>query len=244
VTDFPLCSSGGWRAVLFDYFGTLTRAVRRGPVHRRIARELGCAPDDWFSMLEGTFYRRAAGEFGPPVEALRMLAEGLGAQPSRRALEAAYATRIRAVGEDGPLRPEAVATLQALRRRGLRTAVVSDCWYELPLLLPRLPVYPLLDARVYSVEVGRCKPHPDIYLRACGQLGVTPADCLYVGDGGSRELTGAAALGMSAVRLDAPDLAGHLRFEPDVGWSGPAIGSLREVVSLVDGQRGSSDVAA
>src|SRR5438874_2735987 len=75
--------------------------------------------------------------------------------------------------------------------RGLRTAVVSDCTYELARFLPSLPVAPLLDACVYSVEVGACKPDPAIYLAACRRLGVSPPECLYVGDGGGRELSGA-----------------------------------------------------
>src|SRR5690606_22672577 len=32
------------RAVVFDFFGTLTRAVRRGPGHLETARILGCDP--------------------------------------------------------------------------------------------------------------------------------------------------------------------------------------------------------
>jgi len=92
----------------------------------------------------------------------------------------------------------------------------------------------LLDARIYSVEVGRCKPDATMYLAACWELGVTPEECLYVGDGGSRELTGATEAGMTAVRLAAPDLADHLVFDPDVAWCGPRISSLAEVVDLLD----------
>ena len=32
------------RAVVFDFFGTLTRSVSRGPQHRVVARILGCDP--------------------------------------------------------------------------------------------------------------------------------------------------------------------------------------------------------
>lgn len=40
------------------------------------------------------------------------------------------------------------------------------------------------------------KPDPAIYLLACRRLGVAPEDCVFVGDGGDRELEGAAAVGM------------------------------------------------
>jgi putative hydrolase of the HAD superfamily len=220
--------------VLFDYFGTLTRAVRQGPVHTRMSRHLGCEPDEWLDLMARTFYPRAGGRLGEPIDVLYDLAALLGARPGRPALRRVHAERVAAIGADGPLRPDAVPVLRAVRRRGLRIAVVSDCWYELPLLLPHLPVYPLLDARVYSVDVGRCKPHPAMYLAACERLDVAPQDCLYVGDGGSRELTGALAVGMVPIRLAAPDLVDHLTFRADHEFRGLSITSLSDLLPLVD----------
>ena len=43
------------------------------------------------------------------------------------------------------------------------------------------------------------KPDPEIYLLSLSRLGVTPSDALFVGDGGSRELEGAKAVGMKTV---------------------------------------------
>lgn len=84
------------------------------------------------------------------------------------------------------------------------------------------------------MQVGRCKPDPTLYLAACGRLGLAPADCLYVGDGGSHELTGAERAGLTAVRLAAPDLVEHMVFNAEQGWEGPVLDSLTEVVGLVD----------
>src|SRR5438046_3158146 len=96
-------------------------------------------------------------------------------------------------------------------------------------------VAPLLETCVYSIEVGVCKPDPLIYKIACSRLDVSPEECLYVGDGGSQELTGARAVGMTAIRLAAPDLAGHLRFNSEQGWTGPTARTLSEAVrSLAD----------
>jgi len=222
------------KAVLFDYFGTLTRAVRQGPSHRQMALRLGCDPDEWLALMARTFYSRATGRLGDPTEVLGLFARYLGAAPPDRMLRIVRAQRIAAIAADAPLRPQAVPVLRELRRRGLRTAVISDCWYELPALLPHLPINPLLDARVYSVEVGRCKPHPVMYLAACERLGVALRECLYVGDGGSRELSGAQALGMWAVRLTAPDLVEHLSYAPDEDFRGPSIASLDELLPLLD----------
>jgi putative hydrolase of the HAD superfamily len=222
------------RAVLFDFFGTLTRAVRRGPSHVMVARILGCDHAAMVAALDRSYYARACGDLGSAEESLRWVAHQAGGHPTDDAVKAAVEVRMRAMREDTRLRYEAVPTLRELRRRGLRTAVVSDCTHELPAFLPRLPVDPLLDTAVYSIEVGRCKPSPAMYGTACDRLGVAPHECLYVGDGGSNELTGAVDAGMAAVRLTAPDLGGHLVFGADEGWQGPSAESLLDTLWLVD----------
>ncbi|MCW6005919.1 HAD-IA family hydrolase [Micromonospora sp. CPCC 205371] len=225
-----------YSAVLFDFFGTLTYSVRRGPLHAAVAQALGCDLTSLFAVLDRSFYARARGAYGSAEATLRWVCEQAGASPAAgRALRVAADFRLAAISADTRLRTDAVDTLRALRQRGLRTALVSDCTHELPALMPYLPVASLLDAYAYSVEIGHCKPAAEIYLAACARLGVAPEQCLYVGDGGSQELTGAAELGMTAVRLDAPDLASHLVFNADRQWSGPSVTVLSELIDLVDG---------
>jgi putative hydrolase of the HAD superfamily len=207
--------------------------VRRGPHHARIARSLGVDPDVFISALDRTFFARACGRYGPPAAGLRRLLEPLSGRLDDATLARVVTARVAAVWADTTLRRDATEVLAQIRRRGLRTAVVSDCWYEMPAFLPHLPVAPLLDACVYSVDVGHCKPHPAMYLTACARLGVAPEECLYVGDGGSRELSGAESVGIVPLRLAAPDLARHLVFHAD-DWTGPAVGSLTEVLDVLD----------
>src|SRR5690242_10939048 len=120
------------RAVFFDFFGTLTRAVRRGPAHSTIARRLGVDPAELAAVLDRTFYARASGGYGNPREGLRRVVRSLGGRPREDVLAEAVVARIAAVRADTTLRPEAVPVLMRLRRDGVRTAIVSDCWYELP----------------------------------------------------------------------------------------------------------------
>lgn len=228
------------RAVLFDFFGTLTQAVRRGPEHDRIALSLGCDPAAFRAVLDGSFYIRASGRFGSAEASLRWVCEQTGGLPSSARLRAAVDARVRLIRAEATLRADAVDTLQRLRRRGVHTGLISDCSHELPLFLPDLPISPLLDAVAYSVEVGCCKPDPQMYLTACDQLGLPPDACWYVGDGGSRELSGAARAGLTAVRLAATDLTGHLVFDPDTGWIGPEAASLTEVADLVEVSAGTA----
>ena len=62
-----------------------------------------------------------------------------------------------------------------------------------------------------------------------------PRDCVYVGDGGNHELTGAERVGMRAVLIRTPhDWAGSHRSECDT-WQGEAIEALSELPGLIGG---------
>ena len=71
-----------------------------------------------------------------------------------------------------------------------------------------------------------------MYSAATARLDVEPGSCLYVGDGGSHELSGAAAVGMTPVKLAAADLKRHLVFRPDP-WQGSEIATLTDVLDIV-----------
>jgi len=65
-------------------------------------------------------------------------------------------------------------------------------------------------------------------------LGVEPQDCLYIGDGSSRELTGALQVGMHPVIIRVPDESTDTHFvEREENWEGPEISSLQEVLGLL-----------
>jgi putative hydrolase of the HAD superfamily len=225
--------SDGYRAVLFDFFGTLTKAVTRGPGHVRVAQLLGCDPAWFTAKLDHSYRARLRGDYGDPATALYRIARQLGRRPSADEVAAAALARRQAIGGDITLRAGAVWTLWMIHTWGLRTALVTDCTQELPEIVAALPIAAHLDAAVYSVELGAAKPDPAMYLTACARLGVSPEQCVYVGDGGGHELTGARKHGMVAVRLAAPDLAEHLVFDADRDWDGPTIVDLRELPELV-----------
>ncbi len=224
-------------AVIFDFYGTLTvhtsASVRRsGTSH--VARALGMPADELFDTISSTFTERATGRCGDMLATMRWVADRCGYHPSEAQLAAACAARSEVErGFTHMLRDDAVGTLHRLRERGLRVAVVSDCTHELPDLWTSLSVAPLVDATVFSVLMGERKPHPSLYLTACERLGIAPSDAIYVGDGGSNELSGAKAVGIHAVRLVTTDAADALVYDAEQGWTGPVIHSLTALVPLV-----------
>ncbi|WP_431931229.1 HAD family hydrolase [Micromonospora sp. RP3T] len=78
--------------------------------------------------------------------------------------------------------PDTAPVLGALRAAGVKVAVVSNIGFDLRPLFTAWDLDALVDAYALSYEVGRCKPDPGIFLRACGLLGVDPEHTLMVGD--------------------------------------------------------------
>jgi HAD superfamily hydrolase (TIGR01509 family) len=98
----------------------------------------------------------------------------------------------------------AAALLESLQDRGLKTALVANSWPE-PARVLRADAEALglaahLDALVFSADVGFRKPAPEIFLRACDELGVDPAAALFVGDDLERNVQGAAGVGMRTMQ--------------------------------------------
>ena len=88
------------------------------------------------------------------------------------------------------------AAIRAVRRAGVRTALISNSWgtggYDRALLKE------LFDAVVISGEVGIRKPAPDIYALAARRIGVSPQQCVFVDDL-AFNLKPAAELGMATI---------------------------------------------
>jgi len=103
--------------------------------------------------------------------------------------------------------PDTVTTLEAVRSRGLRVAVVSDTGFDLRPALDRLGLTPYFDAVVMSYEQGVCKPAAAVFRTACDRLGVRPEQALMVGDNPLTD-SGAVSAGLYAFLLPAPAKSG------------------------------------
>jgi putative hydrolase of the HAD superfamily len=98
--------------------------------------------------------------------------------------------------------PDTVPTLDAVRARGLRVAVVSDTGFDLRPAMDRLGLTPYLDAVVMSYQQGVCKPAAAVFRTACDRLGVRPERALMVGDNPLTD-SGAVTAGLYAFLLPA-----------------------------------------
>ena len=98
------------------------------------------------------------------------------------------------------LHPEILPMFKELKKRGLLVGLISNCYSEEGVVIKKSELFPFFDASYLSYEQGVEKPDKEIFLRCVEKLGVRPEECLYVGDGGSKELETAQELGMHAVQ--------------------------------------------
>eukprot|EP00258_Populus_trichocarpa_P042590 XP_024458609.1 haloacid dehalogenase-like hydrolase domain-containing protein 3 isoform X1 [Populus trichocarpa] len=94
--------------------------------------------------------------------------------------------------------PDAEKVFEAIRKAGVKLAVVSNFDTRLRPLLRALNCDHWFDAVAVSAEVAAEKPNPTIFLKACELLEVKPEDVVHVGDDRRNDLWGARDAGCDA----------------------------------------------
>src|SRR5438132_11092303 len=98
--------------------------------------------------------------------------------------------------------PQPLDVLRDLRASGLRLGIVSNVTLLPDLMrqdLDRLGIGPLVDAPVFSSEVGVRKPDPRIFREALGRVSVDAGEAVFVGDRLLDDVSGARDVGMRTV---------------------------------------------
>jgi putative hydrolase of the HAD superfamily len=202
-------------AVLFDWGSTLMDFVWDDALveagHRAGLQALGRTDPDELARLSSHFRESYLPLLHAPgtleeVEypgLVRELLEHFGIDASEEALKRYLEAEHRAWDPAMQVASTSVALLEAVRRRGLSTGLVSnatDPGWLLRVDLERQGLAPHLDTVVFSSEVGKRKPHPAIYERALSDLGVEPERTVFVGDRLVEDVRGPAELGMRTVQ--------------------------------------------
>jgi putative hydrolase of the HAD superfamily len=95
------------------------------------------------------------------------------------------------------------ALLDSLREHGLKLGLVSNAFDPGWLLrrdLEQMGIAERIDVAVFSSEVGKRKPHPEIFQTALAALEAAPERTLFVGDRLYEDVRGAGELGMTTVQ--------------------------------------------
>ena len=226
-----------YKAVIFDLFGTLIDNFIRSEyeaVLAEMADILGVPWEKFIRMWFDTFRERNTGQFTTPQANIEFICEELNIKATPRQIEQAARKRLDYTVRSMKPRPGTLEALTALRSMGYRTGLISDCSGEIPIVWSKTQLAPFFDTTVFSCVAGVKKPDPRIYKMATDRLGVVPQECLYIGDGGSNELTGASQVGMYAVLLRDPAEPADAHFiDREEEWDGPVVSSVQEILNLL-----------
>jgi putative hydrolase of the HAD superfamily len=226
------------KAILFDLFETLiTESATQPAGVSSHAAALGCERDafrrEWKALRPTVLTGRPTF-----AQALGDVTAAVGGVVDAPAIQRIAASRaeIKAVPY-ATIEPQIVDMVDQLRGRGLRLAVVSNCFAEDVAAWPQCVLAPRFDAAVFSCEAGVAKPDPAIFIGALRRLNVHPSEAIYIADGADNELAGAEQAGLRAFKA-----LWFLKRWPHFRGAGDAaavVETPQEVVAMVADDRGS-----
>ena len=164
------------KGILFDFDGTLANTIDliAATFEHTCVTALGVKPDR----------QRIIDTIGLPLGDALELLSGIHEQQRILELRQIYGA-FNAANHDTMIKPiPGVAELLVqLKQRDLKLAVVtSKKAYMLERGMQCLGMLPYIDATVSVLDTERGKPAPDPMLLACERLGLTPGECMCVGD--------------------------------------------------------------
>ena len=221
-----------YQAVIFDLFGTLVDNFSRTE-HKSILSDmalvLGTPVESFMDVWFDTFTMRCVGDIKTTTENITYICNRLNIFPNSRQLEAAATIRFNYTQKSLVPKNSVIDTLVSIKKQGHKLGLISDCSSEVPLIWKETLFSTLFDTTIFSCEAGIKKPDVGIYRLACEKLAVSPSQCLYVGDGGSNELSGAQSAGMVPLLICDPNEFDAHRIDAH-SWSGNIIERMAEVL--------------
>lgn len=188
------------KAVIFDMYETLI-TLYGTPTYfgAQMAQDAGIEEARFRATWDAAEADRSTGRLTLEEVLERILREN--GRYSRSRLERMVEKRVRYKEEAFEhMHGGIIPLMEALRARGMRIGLISNCFSEESAVIRRSVLYPYFDAVCLSFDEGVKKPDPAIFRRCLQRLNVQPGECLYVGDGGSGELEAARQLGMQPVQ--------------------------------------------
>ena len=188
------------KAVIFDLFFTLVSTDIEVDEFRPTHEVLGVDKARWREQAFSTSNARLTGAETDPYKIVGTMAHAIDPTISSAVIRDASEQRIGRF-ERILLHPpqSTMSTLSALRQSGRKIALISNADAIETRGWDRSPLAPLFDVTVMSWIVGYAKPDPKIYTHCLDLLGIPAAQGVFVGDGGSDELSGANAVGLTSV---------------------------------------------
>ena len=225
---------------MFDFYGTLARAVAWGDTHEQVFARHGHPFDeaawgwnfvgeanDGDEHLEHSVDRDAYVAW--ERERLRRRARACGVGEDD--LDALVAD-LHLASKTYTLKAydEVPDVLAELRRRGLTLAICSNWDWDIDRAVAGAGLDGMFDVVVTSAQAGARKPHRRIFDHTLERCRATPGETLFVGDTFGPDVAGPVAMGMRALHVWRDDIEGDPPPLPEGATRAP---DLRAVLDLV-----------
>ncbi len=131
--------------------------------------------------------------------------------------------------------PSFVIPLLSKLQEKYRLAFISNypCSASIADSLNKNNLTDFFESIIISADIGRVKPHPEIFKKSLNELNLPAKNCLYVGDNWLADIQGAKRAGMQAVHTT--QYVSYEKFEPYEGDYSPdaVIGHLKELEKIL-----------
>ncbi len=188
------------KVIIFDLFHTLVSFKSDGTTGSSTSSVLDIPANEWNKLLWESSERRLRYKHQDDLSIIRELAHQYDPSISESQIREAgrgRAARFRECLINPPR--HRVDVVARLFERGHRMVLLSNAdsmecrgWEESPFA-------PFFLAALFSCDIGRIKPEPKAYEAALEVSQSEPTQAVFVGDGGSHELRGAKACGITTI---------------------------------------------
>ena len=231
---------GRTSAVLFDFYGTLARAVSWGDTHEQVFARHGLTFDavtwghnfvgeanDGDQHLDHSTSREAYVAW--ELDRMRRRARACGVDEDE--LEALVGD-LHTASKTYTLKPydEVPDVLAELRGRGLTLAICSNWDWDIDRAVAQAGLDGAVDVVVTSARAGARKPHWRIFAHTLERCLVSPWDVLFVGDTVSADVEGPLAYGMRALHVWRDDRDGDPPPLPEGAVRAPDITAVLDLL--------------
>ena len=184
------------KAVIFDMYETLITHYK-SPLYfsAEMSKDAGIPVENFLPLWKQTEQDRWVGKmtFEETIQMIMEVNDAYDAEKLNLISKKRMATKVEVFTT---LHEEILPMLQKLKDEGIRVGLISNCFSEEVIAIRNSVLAPYFDFLCLSYEQGLQKPDPKIYERCMDQLQVEATECLYIGDGGCKELETALQLGM------------------------------------------------
>ena len=184
------------KAVIFDMYETLiTHYTTDLYFSEDMARDAQVEYEDFYRIWKGTDADRTLGKMTFREVIKRILVENNAWSQEKFDLIIKKRTQTKEKLFE-KLHPEIISMLEDIKAKGMKIALISNCFDEEAAVIRKSILAPYFDVLCLSCELGMRKPEKGIFTKCLEELNLSPKECVYCGDGGSSELEAASGFGM------------------------------------------------